>query len=250
MAQPGLFLVHSKITAPDVLKTEQFLKWYDEAHIPDCLATSGIHSAFRYRAAAVPLTSHADKPHLVIYPLQDVDFPRSGAATSSDLLPGPGGVVDDVAAFDMLAYGLVVGRGREQRRRGGYFRGEFWAPPFRLEYSGRSWSGTAAEGGGFADEMGSVAATGGRALALVVFDSALDRPTEQELMSEGALEEVEPARSVLCQLRFAMPSPGSNGEAGPRRVPEYAVLVSVRTEERGGRQRKMPGANWFATRAA
>ena len=47
---PGILFVRSRIaqSAKDILDEQTFLKWYDEEHVPEVVATSGIKSGFRY----------------------------------------------------------------------------------------------------------------------------------------------------------------------------------------------------------
>jgi hypothetical protein len=93
---PGLFYVNSKITEPS-LSAETFNKWYDEIHVPDILATSGIKSAFRYYG------KDSDRPFLALYPLEDVHFLESqefhSISSESEILPKTG-LSFDVASFD------------------------------------------------------------------------------------------------------------------------------------------------------
>jgi len=100
MPTPGLLWVNSKITRPDILSEEVFTKWYTEDHIPEVLASGGIHSAFRY----ISPDKSVDRPYLALYPLEDIDFLQTAAFKSisveSPLLPGSGKIFD-VADFDV-----------------------------------------------------------------------------------------------------------------------------------------------------
>lgn len=42
MSGPGLLFVNSKITKPDLLSEDVFLKWYSDEHIEEVVETSGI----------------------------------------------------------------------------------------------------------------------------------------------------------------------------------------------------------------
>lgn len=66
---PGLLYVNSKISNP-LLNEAKFMKWYSTDHIPEIMATSGINSALRFKNA----DEKADKPNLVLYPMQDIGF--------------------------------------------------------------------------------------------------------------------------------------------------------------------------------
>ena len=70
---PGLFLVNSKITRPDILNEESFIKWYSDDHIPEILGTSGVKSALRFKNA----DPKAYRPYLVLYPMDDIGFTQS-----------------------------------------------------------------------------------------------------------------------------------------------------------------------------
>ena len=70
---PGLFFVNSKITRPDILNEDAFIKWYSNDHIPEILGTSGVKSALRFKNT----DPKADRPYLVLYPMDDVGFTQS-----------------------------------------------------------------------------------------------------------------------------------------------------------------------------
>lgn len=103
---PGLLLVNSKITRPDVLDEEIFTKWYSIEHIPDVLNTSGVNSALRFKNK----DPKAEKPYLVLYPMQDIGFPQSeefrNIKIHSDLFPG-GGPFDEYVDLDARAYSFI-----------------------------------------------------------------------------------------------------------------------------------------------
>ena len=112
---PGILFVRSRIapSAKGILDEEVFLKWYDEEHIADVVATSGITSGFRY----VDLTRTSafgdlqnPKPFLAFYPLQDLAFTQSEefrkVSIRSDNLPGSG-IIYDLADFDVSYLGLI-----------------------------------------------------------------------------------------------------------------------------------------------
>lgn len=103
---PGCLYVQSKISKPDILDENTFLKWYDEHHIPDMLRTSAVKSAFRFQ----DIDSEAGKPYLVIYPLNDLGFLSSdefrNVSVQGDPLPGAGNVFD-MADFDARFDSLI-----------------------------------------------------------------------------------------------------------------------------------------------
>ncbi|KAI9813064.1 MAG: hypothetical protein M1827_004284 [Pycnora praestabilis] len=102
MASQGLFWVNSRVTSPK-LSAETYNKWYEEEHIPELVATSGIKSGFRYKA----VDPKEKNPFLAIYPLKDIAFPDSdefkAVPTESKTLPGSGKVFD-LADFDVRVY--------------------------------------------------------------------------------------------------------------------------------------------------
>ena len=103
---PGLFLVNSKITRPDILNEENFIKWYSDDHIPEILGTSGVKSALRFKNA----DPKADRPYLVLYPMDDIGFTQSDEfkkiGVYSDLLPG-GAPVYDLTDMEARIYSFV-----------------------------------------------------------------------------------------------------------------------------------------------
>jgi hypothetical protein len=90
---PGLFIVNSKITRPDILSEENFIKWYSE-------------SALRFKNA----DPKADGPFLVLYPMDDVGFTQSDEfrkiGVYSDLLPG-GAPVYDLTDMNARIYSFI-----------------------------------------------------------------------------------------------------------------------------------------------
>lgn len=103
---PGCFCVESKISQPDILDEETFLKWYDGEHIPEMLQTSAIKSAHRFK----DINPDADKPYLVTYPLENIGFLLSDDFRSiklkSNLLPETGEVYVQ-AHFDFRCDTLI-----------------------------------------------------------------------------------------------------------------------------------------------
>lgn len=104
---PGLLFVNSKIIRPDLIGEEAFFKWYDEDHIAEILATSGIQSAFRFLDANI---GSVERPYLAMYPMRDIGFTKTeefrNINVSSDMLPN-GGPIYDLADFDVRYYKLV-----------------------------------------------------------------------------------------------------------------------------------------------
>ncbi|KAK0708050.1 hypothetical protein B0H67DRAFT_326711 [Lasiosphaeris hirsuta] len=110
---PGLVFVQSKIKSTDMLSPEVFKKWYEEAHIPDLLASpaSGVGAAARYIAADVHDESAARGfPYLAVYPEVDLNWIASDECTflkvplHHSILPAPSHAIFDVADFQMGAY--------------------------------------------------------------------------------------------------------------------------------------------------
>ncbi|KAJ1337793.1 DUF4286 family protein [Microdochium nivale] len=110
MSGKGLLFVNSRISS-DLLDEATLLRWYDEDHIPEILATSGVESAVRFvDEAAKGRESEGGRPYLHVYPLQDIKFlvtPEFAAiSVTSELLPGSG-LVYDLVDFDVRYYSLV-----------------------------------------------------------------------------------------------------------------------------------------------
>lgn len=106
-AQPGIFFVNSKITS-DTLSPQVFNRWYQDVHIPDILATSGIKKAIRYLSTT---PEGAERPYLAVYPVQDVAWVRSDEFKSipvhSDMLPNESKAIFEIADFDSRVYVLL-----------------------------------------------------------------------------------------------------------------------------------------------
>jgi hypothetical protein len=103
---PGLLFVNSKIRRTDILDEETFTKWYSSEHIPDMLKTSGVSSVLRLKNK----DPKAEKPYLVLYPMQNIGFTQSeelkNVRIHSDLLPG-GGPFDEYIDMDVRVYSFV-----------------------------------------------------------------------------------------------------------------------------------------------
>ncbi|EKG18507.1 hypothetical protein MPH_04309 [Macrophomina phaseolina MS6] len=100
MPTPGLLYVGSAIKDP-VLTEDVFIKWYDEVHIPEVLAT-GFSAAFRYKNT----NASADFPNLVLYTMPDLDLfnpDMKNAKMSHDTLPG-GRSHFELCNFDTRVY--------------------------------------------------------------------------------------------------------------------------------------------------
>jgi hypothetical protein len=120
----GMMWVTSRIaqSAKDILDEEAFMRWYDEDHISEIVATSGIPDAFRYVNVKKesPLGSEAArKPFLAVYPMQAMEFTQSqefkGIRVKSDILPGSG-IIYDLADIDVGYLGLVSISGGEGKK--------------------------------------------------------------------------------------------------------------------------------------
>jgi hypothetical protein len=97
---PGVLKVQSKIVKKDMLDQETYMKWYDEDHIPEILATSGVNSAWRF----INNDPDAEEPFLAFYPVDDLAFLQSdefkGITVDSKLLP-ENTVIYDLADFNV-----------------------------------------------------------------------------------------------------------------------------------------------------
>lgn len=70
MAVRGIIGAFSRGVRQDLISDKDLMAWYDEIHIPDVVATSGMKTAFRFEA----LDPKAKYPWLVIYPVNDIGF--------------------------------------------------------------------------------------------------------------------------------------------------------------------------------
>lgn len=111
---PGLLFVRSRIAqeAKDTFDEKTFLHWYDDEHIPEVVASSGIKSGFRYLDIykTSPLGNDANpKPFLAVYPMRDTAFTTTdefkNLRVKSDKLPGSG-LIYDLADMDVSVLGL------------------------------------------------------------------------------------------------------------------------------------------------
>lgn len=70
MAVRGVIGAFSKSTSPDLVPDDVLMSWYDNIHIPDVIATSGMKTALRFEALD-PKTKYR---WLVVYPVKDINF--------------------------------------------------------------------------------------------------------------------------------------------------------------------------------
>lgn len=124
---PGVLFVNSRISRPDILSSQTFLRWYDEDHIAEITQDTGgaMPSAFRY----INANPHSPKPFLSFYPMPDLGFTQGDRfrriRVQSQLLPSPvgdpnGGIVYDLAEFNVRYYGFVektMGKRRAPARK-------------------------------------------------------------------------------------------------------------------------------------
>lgn len=103
VAKAGILLVNSGITSSK-FDEEDFTRWYEDVHIPDLFAASGIKSAFRYRSWTV---GKVQLPYMVIYPMRDVTRPLS------EILPDVDNAIFELAEFESQFYVLLGSRGGE-----------------------------------------------------------------------------------------------------------------------------------------
>ncbi|KAI0145455.1 hypothetical protein GGR57DRAFT_298851 [Xylariaceae sp. FL1272] len=106
----GLMFVHSKIVKPDILSEAQFLKWYDDDHIPEALGTSGMNSGYRCLDIEHAKGNKVERPYLCLYQIDDLAFLRTAEFKSigvtSPLLPTSDPVFE-FADFDVRYAKLV-----------------------------------------------------------------------------------------------------------------------------------------------
>lgn len=102
---PGILSVQSKITRPDILDEDTYLRWYDDEHAPDIVQKSGIQSGWRCQD-----TDPDSDRYWIFYSLHDLAFLQSdeffSTKLTSDQLPGSGSVID-LADFDSRFYSLT-----------------------------------------------------------------------------------------------------------------------------------------------
>jgi hypothetical protein len=120
---PGMLWVTSRISkeTQSILDESTFLKWYDEDHIAEIVATDGIKDAFRYIDMEKGSPS-APKPVLAFYPMPDLAFTQGQAfkniKVKSDILPASG-IIYDLADLDVSYLGLV-GKTEAKTKNGGF----------------------------------------------------------------------------------------------------------------------------------
>ena len=123
---PGILYVNSKIARSDLLNEESYMKWYGEDHIPEIIETSAVNSALRWK----DVDTKADKPFLVMYPMQDIAFTQGEEfkkiRVHSDLLPN-GGPIYDLADIDVRYYQLVQSYDPKGTKKG-VSRAMTWKP--------------------------------------------------------------------------------------------------------------------------
>lgn len=111
---PGMLWVTGAIakSPTNPLTEETFLRWYDDDHIPEIIATSGIKNAFRclHVDKTSPLgTPECPRPYLAFYPMPEMAFTQGDEfkriRVKSDILPGTG-IVYDMADLDVGYYGF------------------------------------------------------------------------------------------------------------------------------------------------
>jgi hypothetical protein len=118
----GLMTARSKITSPELLSVDAFTKWYNEIHVPDVLASSGVVSAFRYVTAN---PGKVERPYLAYYPLQDLGFLNSEEfrtiPVTSKTLPGSQNIFD-LVDFAVGYHKLIKNIKGEANRKGMHSR--------------------------------------------------------------------------------------------------------------------------------
>jgi len=111
---PGMLYVRAKISRPDLMTEEVYMKWYDEDHIAEIVSTDGIKSAYRY----INTDTTAQWPYLAFYPMSDMAFTQGERfrkiRVKSDLLPGTG-ICYDLADNDVRYLSLVETLGPKRK---------------------------------------------------------------------------------------------------------------------------------------
>ncbi|OAA57403.1 Dimeric alpha-beta barrel [Niveomyces insectorum RCEF 264] len=101
---PGILYVEARIARPDLMDEDTYMNWYDNDHIAEIVATSGVDSAFRYIRRGV------DWPYLAMYEMRDVAFTQGDEfrriRVHSDLLPGSK-LIYDLADNNVRYYRLL-----------------------------------------------------------------------------------------------------------------------------------------------
>lgn len=127
MNGPGILYVKACINSSpsNPLDEPTYLHWYDDDHIAEIVATSGMPNAFRYfhvskiQGNGKP-TPQCPRPYLAFYPMPDVAFTQGAEfkaiRVKSDILPGTG-ICYDMADNDVGYYALVGQKGNGQKGR-------------------------------------------------------------------------------------------------------------------------------------
>jgi len=105
MPESGLLLVFSRLKEGSDISSVDFQRWYDEVHLPDVLATSGIKEGYRYNN----VLPNAGWQFLALYPVSDVAFLGT---PEFDAIPSHGkhvfkGSATDHAEFELRFYELI-----------------------------------------------------------------------------------------------------------------------------------------------
>jgi len=118
--RPGLFVVPSRISRPDIVTVELFTKWYEEVHIPDLLGLQPrVASATRY-ALAETATGDGPQPFpfLALYDIADLAWVHDTEKCElyklplhNEMVPVESHFIFDVADFDMRFYETVLRKG-------------------------------------------------------------------------------------------------------------------------------------------
>jgi hypothetical protein len=72
-ANPGLCFAWSKLTKPDELSSDEYVRWYEKVHIPDVIRLSGMKHAALWQA----VNPGEGRPYLALYPMEDLKFADS-----------------------------------------------------------------------------------------------------------------------------------------------------------------------------
>lgn len=106
LSGPGSLYTESKISRPDILDEETYLKWYTEDRLPQIVKTPGIKSARIFKDT----NPEADKPYLSLYPVEDLSTLTSDEfkkiKIKSDILPETG-IIYDLADMDIRCDSLI-----------------------------------------------------------------------------------------------------------------------------------------------
>ena len=104
LSGPGVFWVNSGVATPNLLSYPDYVRWYENVHIPDWMGAKAgaISGAWRYQA----LDSNRSTPFLVLYKYNDVadlSAPEFSAVPLTHPSLPEGGPITKFAQFQGIA---------------------------------------------------------------------------------------------------------------------------------------------------